>query len=121
MTLKKDEVKKAIEVNLNRVLFMLETQGTVTNKEFLQAGIGRFGASIMLLRDRGYVIEKRKVPNSKGDVAYTLVTKVTAQPRKPATEKLMEILSKKGYSDVAENLLDILEEARVTIRNKPIY
>lgn len=121
MSTKAEETKKIIEANKSHVLNMLKENKTVTNKEFLKAGVGRFSSSIMHLRDEGYVIKREVVPNSKGVVAYTLINKIEAKPRGSAKDALTAILTKKGYTEVAEKITEILDEARVTVRNKPLY
>lgn len=121
MKTKNEEIQEAQEKNREKILGMLEQQGTVTNKEFTMAQIGRFGASISQLRSEGYIIDKVRIPDSNGTVSYTLMGKGEPVIQLSATETLIETLKTKGYLDVANNLVEILTEANVTVRNKPVY
>jgi hypothetical protein len=121
MTTLREDIKQAKESNDEKVLGMLQSQRIVTNKEFTKAQIGRFGSSIKGLRDEGYLIAKERVPNSEGTVTYTLMGKGEPIPQVSATELVVDALVKRGFKEVAESFVDILKEANVTVRNKPIY
>ena len=115
------ELEQAKEYNRAKVLKMLEENKVVTNKEFTKAQIGRFGDSIRQLRMEGYIISKVRVPESKGTVEYSLIGKGEPVEQVSALEKMQSTLINMGYGKLAENLVEVLEKAQVTVRNKPVY
>ena len=117
----RNEIEQAKERNREVVLNMLLAQKSVTNKEFTKAQIGRFGASIKELRMEGYIISKVRIPESNGTVEYSLVGKGEPVPQVSALEKLQNALINMGYENLAESLVEVLENSQVTVRNKPIY
>jgi hypothetical protein len=54
-----------------QVLSMLENSDAVTGREFVDAGVFRYSARIKELRDRGYVIESKRI--SQGHFEFRLI------------------------------------------------
>lgn len=109
-----------VKINLkDKILDMFDNNKSITNKEFTKAGIGRFGATINILRNEGYIIEKKFIPNADGTYVYTLKGKEAPPKKLSAIDSLKTVLKNKGYENIAETIKDLLVEANVSIRNNP--
>lgn len=99
------------------VLNMLKKNGRkgVTNVDFANANVLRYGSVIMQLRDKGYTIEDESIGG--GIHVYVLkgVTSKKIETRK-GNEIAFEILAEKYGSEHANEILDLFKENRLTVR-----
>lgn len=97
-------------------LELLRSQHLVSSNTFYEMKINRFRSYVCELRKMGYEIETVVFD---GVAHYKLISEPSEiKEAKTAYNSLAHVLYKKGHNDVAENLMEILEEAEVAIRFK---